>query len=268
MARGGPRCRAPGVWVSTVCFALTVVVVTGAAVVGVRDESEVVVARTRCRRRGRLPADGVTGPGEPDRMEGVPGCRKGEPDDGGDRRGVAEATRPGDPDPRAGRHGRRRGSGGRHRRSGPVPCRGWPATDAHSGSPGVPLLHGVFRATLGSPAARSAARAAAILAPITLGTVTPGAVVDVVAAVVEVVEVGATVVVGHDGAGGLLLLRGRRAATGREDAAARGHHGARRDGPDPGMTWIHHGSCAVVRSRRRCASRRTVPPWPGATSRC
>ena len=57
-----------------------------------------------------------------------------------------------------------------------------------------PLLHGVFRATLGNPTMCRAMRAAEIFAPMMLGTVTPGEVVDVVEEVV-VEEVGGSVVV-------------------------------------------------------------------------
>src|SRR5580704_8855688 len=75
--------------------------------------------------------------------------------------------------------------------SGTAPTRGSgarPATDNDVTTlwlASVPLLHAAFRLTGGSPAARRAARAAAIFRPMTAGTATPGAVV-VVAALVDV----------------------------------------------------------------------------------
>src|ERR1700722_8696700 len=77
----------------------------------------------------------------------------------------------------------------------------WPATHNDATTlwlASVPLLHGVFRPTAGSPASCKVAWAAAIFNPMTLGTVTPGCVVvvDVVVVGAEEVDVaGAAVVV-------------------------------------------------------------------------
>src|SRR5271167_1115581 len=77
------------------------------------------------------------------------------------------------------------------RTSGAVPGIASEETTLWLGS--VPLLHAVLRETAANPAARRAARAAAIFNPITFGTVLCGRVVVVGA--VTVVDVGGTVVV-------------------------------------------------------------------------
>ena len=74
------------------------------------------------------------------------------------------------------------------RTSGSLPASHSDATTLWLAS--VPLLHGMFRPTAGSPAWCRVARAAAIFTPMTLGTITSGcvvAVVDVVSAAVVVV---------------------------------------------------------------------------------
>ena len=227
----------------------------GRTVVVVDEVARSVVVVVAARRRGgrRLPTE-KQAQVSPTAWRVCRAAAEGEPDDGGHVGAVAVAARPGDPDPRAGRHG---GAGAQGHGTDAQVWRlardGERRHDALAGS--VPLLHGVFRPTRGQPDGAEGRAGGGDLEADHVGHGDPGPWSCVVRRRWWRWSVRRS--------WSSSWMRGRPSAVRRsgelpqddEDAGGRPATAPTRR-PGPRTAWLHHGSCA-----RRRAIRRARPAW-------